>query len=178
MTPSERRVLALVLLWLASSLAFDLWLARAPHQVARWIGPAATAELAHTLPAPPGTTAPLRSAADSMDRREPSTAGAATAYQADGRLRLDDADSLALLALEGVGPVLAGRILAWRTRHGRFRGPGDLRAVKGIGPATLARLLPQISFERSASAAAGGERPGRRNEGTPSSGDSLPSRID
>lgn len=37
--------------------------------------------------------------------------------------------------LPGVGPVLAQRIVDYRTRHGAFRSVDELRQVSGIGPA-------------------------------------------
>lgn len=54
------------------------------------------------------------------------------------------ADSLQLLP--GVGPVMAGRIVAAREQGTVFRTPEDLLAIKGIGPATLARLAPFLRF--------------------------------
>lgn len=53
-------------------------------------------------------------------------------------------DSLQLLP--GVGPVMAGRIVAAREQGTVFRKPEDLLAIKGIGPATLARLAPFLRF--------------------------------
>jgi competence protein ComEA len=47
-------------------------------------------------------------------------------------------------ALPGVGPVLAGRILAWRTTHGRFRSIDELGEVSGIGDAILTQLRPLV----------------------------------
>lgn len=49
--------------------------------------------------------------------------------------------------LPGVGPRLASAIVATRLQKGRLAGPDDLLDVPGIGPATLQRLLPLISFE-------------------------------
>lgn len=47
-------------------------------------------------------------------------------------------------ALPGVGPVLAGRILEWRTTHGRFRTVDELGEVSGIGDAILEQLRPLV----------------------------------
>lgn len=57
-----------------------------------------------------------------------------------GLLDLNRADSLDLIALPGIGPALAGRILAARGAGGRFRALEDLQCVRGIGPQTIARL--------------------------------------
>lgn len=52
-------------------------------------------------------------------------------------LDLNSADAAALDALPGIGPVLAARIVAWRTEHGRFSSVDELAEVSGIGPALL-----------------------------------------
>jgi competence protein ComEA len=46
--------------------------------------------------------------------------------------------------LPGVGPVLAARIVAWRTEHGRFTSVDELSEVPGIGPKALERLRPLV----------------------------------
>lgn len=48
--------------------------------------------------------------------------------------------------LPRVGPALAKRIVAWRERHGPFRGPDDLRHVRGIGPSTVRVLDSLVTF--------------------------------
>ncbi len=57
---------------------------------------------------------------------------------------LNTADLAALDALPGVGPVLAGRILAWRQAHGPFRSVDELGEVSGIGDAILGQLRPLV----------------------------------
>ncbi len=52
-------------------------------------------------------------------------------------LDLNLADSLDLILLPGIGPALARRILAQRTRLGGYKSIDDLVKVKGIGPARL-----------------------------------------
>ena len=52
-------------------------------------------------------------------------------------LDLNTADAAALDALPGVGPVLAQRIVDWRTEHGAFTVVDELAEVTGIGPAVL-----------------------------------------
>jgi competence protein ComEA len=46
--------------------------------------------------------------------------------------------------LPGVGPVMAGRILDWRTAHARFASVDQLREVSGIGAKTFERLKPHV----------------------------------
>lgn len=57
---------------------------------------------------------------------------------------LNTATAGALDALPGVGPVLAGRIVAWRAAHGRFTTVDELAEVPGIGPKALERLRPLV----------------------------------
>jgi competence protein ComEA len=90
------------------------------------------------------------------------------AYDAQGRLDLNRADSTELDLVDGIGPALASRILAERASRGGFRRPEELLAVRGIGPRTLAKLLPQLAVgaepESAADpgAAAIGTQAGRR----------------
>ena len=61
---------------------------------------------------------------------------------ADSPLDLNTASAEELEELPGVGPVLAGRIVDWRTRNGRFASVDELNEVSGIGDATFAELAP------------------------------------
>ncbi len=64
----------------------------------------------------------------------------------DRPLAINLAPAESLTALPGVGPVLASRIVAERTRGGPFRDADDLVRVRGIGPRTAARLAPLLTF--------------------------------
>lgn len=55
-------------------------------------------------------------------------------------LNLNTATLEQLDGLPGVGPVLAQRILDYRTQHGAFRSVDQLRDVGGIGEAKFADL--------------------------------------
>ena len=61
-----------------------------------------------------------------------------------GPVDLNAATQEGLDALPGVGPVLAGRIVAWRAAHGRFTSVDELGEVPGIGPKALERLRPLV----------------------------------
>jgi competence protein ComEA len=70
--------------------------------------------------------------------------GGAAAGAADGAVDVNRADAAGLQTLPGIGPVLAERILAWRSEHGAFATPEDLLDVPGIGPALLARIADRV----------------------------------
>jgi competence protein ComEA len=46
--------------------------------------------------------------------------------------------------LPGVGPVLAGRIVDWRTTHGRFTSVDELQQVQGLGGKKFETLRPLV----------------------------------
>ncbi len=51
-----------------------------------------------------------------------------------------------LARLPGVGPALAGRLIAHREDDGPFQQPSDLLRVSGIGPATLERMRRHLDL--------------------------------
>jgi competence protein ComEA len=83
---------------------------------------------------PPAPASPAGSAAGGAEG--PGGAGAV--------IDLNTADAPALDSLPGVGPVLAERILAWRTEHGRFTSVDELGEVSGIGEKLLAQLSDRV----------------------------------
>lgn len=63
------------------------------------------------------------------------------------KLDPNEATAQALEGLPRIGPTLARRIVDARA-DGRFRSAEDLRdRVRGIGPATLARIAPYLQFD-------------------------------
>lgn len=52
-----------------------------------------------------------------------------------------------LVALPGIGPVLARRIVADRSQHGPYFLPKDLRRVKGMTAKTIERIQGLIRFD-------------------------------
>jgi competence protein ComEA len=73
-----------------------------------------------------------------------STGGAAGGAGQDGRVDLNLADATALDGLPGIGPVLAQKIVDWRTEHGRFASIDQLREVGGIGESKFAALKNKV----------------------------------
>jgi len=68
-----------------------------------------------------------------------------TTTDPSGPVDLNSATVAQLDALPGVGPVLAQRIVDWRTQHGRFDSVAQLRSVSGIGDAKFADLAPLVT---------------------------------
>ncbi len=63
------------------------------------------------------------------------------------RMNLNTASERLLQRLPGIGPALAGRIVAYRDAHGDFAQPGHLVRVRGIGPKTFEKLAPYLFIE-------------------------------
>ena len=59
-------------------------------------------------------------------------------------LNINTAGESELIALPGVGPGLARRIVEYRAANGRFQTVDDLQNVSGIGPSKLERMAPYI----------------------------------
>ncbi len=72
-------------------------------------------------------------------------ASAASGASAGGKVNVNAATEAELQSLPGVGPALAGRIVAHREENGPFASPEDLLAVSGIGEKTLAGFLDQVA---------------------------------
>jgi len=150
MTAQERRLLALLLLFLGAGHAIAALRACGVLPAAGGGNPA---PIVSSPPAPAHRTgeawpegAPKDGADESRDRL--STLPAEELFHA-GRLDLNRADSSALTALPGIGPALAHRILVYRRHHGGFVRIAELTAVKGIGPHRLAQLEPYLTLPPS-----------------------------
>ncbi len=61
-------------------------------------------------------------------------------------LDVNQENTAGLVLLPGIGPVKAAAIVEERSSGGAFRDGDDLTRVKGIGAATVKRLLPFIEF--------------------------------
>lgn len=60
-------------------------------------------------------------------------------------VNLNTADLTTLETLPGVGPVLAQRIIDWRSEHGRFTAVEELGEVSGVGEKIYAQLAPKVT---------------------------------
>ena len=78
--------------------------------------------------------------------RNPDPAPPATPH-AGLKIQINQASSADLELLPEIGPATADAILRHREQNGPFRNATDLDRVKGIGPVTLEKILPYISFE-------------------------------
>ena len=65
---------------------------------------------------------------------------------ATNRVSLNGATESDFESLPDVGPVLANRIMTWRTQHGSFSSIDDLQSVPGIGPKVFANLASYLTL--------------------------------
>lgn len=75
----------------------------------------------------------------------PRGAGGPGAPGAGGLVDLNRATASDLVALPGIGPVLAERIVEWRTEHGGFSSVDQLREVPGIGEAKYGSVKAKVT---------------------------------
>ena len=93
-----------------------------------------------------GTPAAMSAASPAA---EPGNGAAVQGHPATGIgpgevLNLNTAGQEQLDSLPGVGPVLAQRIIAWRTEHGGFHSVEELREVKGLGGKKFGDIAPMV----------------------------------
>jgi len=81
--------------------------------------------------------------------RDRTSASADTPLRGSIRLRinLNTATAAELDLLPRIGPALAGRIIEDRQRNGPYRSIDDLDRVPGIGPKTIAKLVPFVTVD-------------------------------
>jgi competence protein ComEA len=89
--------------------------------------------------------------AESVLEGSPYRVGAFPKADDDGRVyigvvSLNQATRSDLESIKGIGPVIAGRILAYRQSRGGFRSIEELSEVKGIGPKTMDKLRPFLKL--------------------------------
>ncbi len=98
-------------------------------------------DFTHVPPAPRRRPAPAASSSSGAGGSASARPPPVPAPKVD----VNRADEATLQTLPGVGPVLARRIVETR-RQGPFRTVQDLTRVKGIGPASLARLRDHVTL--------------------------------
>ena len=86
---------------------------------------------------------PVEATPSALPQREPSRPVVA----GPRLINLNTASEAELDLLPGIGPALAGRIIAERERGGRFTSLRDLQRVRGIGPVTAEKLDGLVAFE-------------------------------
>lgn len=104
-------------------------------------------------PAPPADLSLVNLAAPLQDGQQivvPRRAAATAAVSAGGPagtgpVSLSSATVEQLDGLDGIGPTLAARIVAWRTQHGGFSSIEQLLEVPGIGPTRLDVLRGKVT---------------------------------
>lgn len=62
----------------------------------------------------------------------------------NSRIVINQADSMAWLALPGIGPRLAGRIIAFREKLGGFYSAGQVSEVYGLPDSVFQKILPML----------------------------------
>ncbi|MDD5173845.1 MAG: helix-hairpin-helix domain-containing protein [Candidatus Omnitrophica bacterium] len=63
------------------------------------------------------------------------------------RININESDAAELMKLKGVGKVLAGRIVEYRSTNGNFRSVEELRKVKGVGKKLYEKIKDGVSIE-------------------------------
>ena len=72
--------------------------------------------------------------------------GEAAGTTVSGLVSLNRAGDKELEELPGIGPALAGRIVAWREANGGFKSVEDLLKVSGIGESLLSGVIDLVTL--------------------------------
>jgi competence protein ComEA len=82
-----------------------------------------------------------------VGEESPPVPSPSVASPSDEKININIADSAALEALPGIGPVIAQRIIDYRLANGPFTQIEEIMDVSGIGPATFERIKDLIATE-------------------------------
>lgn len=65
----------------------------------------------------------------------------------DGKININKADSGELQKLDGIGEALAGRIIEYREKNGKFKTIEDLKQVSGIGEKKFEAIREKVDVK-------------------------------
>ena len=86
-----------------------------------------------------------------LDPSNDSKEGGNVEYNISGQnkflININKAPQKELQNIPQIGPVLAKRIIDYRSKYGGFKNVEDLEEVKGIGPLKLKKIEPYISIK-------------------------------
>ena len=63
------------------------------------------------------------------------------------KININESDPVRLMKLKGVGKVLAGRIIEYRSASGNFVSVEDLKKVKGLGQKLYEKIKDKVSID-------------------------------
>lgn len=110
-----------------------------------------SAQKTRPLPQPASTKKPAETVAPEIPRAKTGSGqesqNADPEYLKKNPLRINTATQQELELLPGIGPMLAGRIIAYREEKGKFETAEELGEVPGIGEKRLEQLLPLVTVE-------------------------------
>ena len=165
-TSNERKALWFFAFVALSGAGVRLWKARAPEPAPQSVA-ALEGQLRRVDSARAARVSRTRPRGRAADR-----APAKPSFPID----IDRATATELDALPGIGPALAGRIVANRDSAGAFGRIEAICQVRGIGPVLMKRLRPLVTFSGPprplSDACNGGSRPSQSSR---SSGSRKPS---
>lgn len=96
----------------------------------------------------PGETESSQSNGTVAGERSASVDAQPTSQSSTGQLvHLNSANQRILETLPGIGASKAQAIIDYRSAHGPFQSIDELDNVKGIGPATVAKLKPHLTLD-------------------------------